>query len=212
MKLGIPGSRRLAKPRAAVMAGLAAAVVFAASFVVVPVAPVLAAPPTPGSKPSAPAVAPKPQATRPEQVQGVRLERLFKREQERLEYEQKRLDAAAERATKVQQFIDDQKSKGKDTSGLEAALAAFKDGVATAQGHHETAKGILDTHAGFDANGKVTDLAQARTTVRTAGKAEVQFHRTMVRADLVLLKAIREYRRENGVGPEGQGPQGNKRQ
>ncbi|MCL5959687.1 MAG: hypothetical protein M1358_10315, partial [Chloroflexi bacterium] len=109
-----------------------------------------------------------------------------------------------ELAAKVQSYIDNQKAKGKDTSSLETALANFKAAVATAQSDYDTAKSTLDARAGFDANGEVTDIAQARSTVQTAGKAERQFHQTMRKATVDLRKALRQYRQANR--PEAEGP------
>lgn len=152
--------------RHTVLAGIAVPVVLASAIAVFPAAPANADPNSPGTE-----AAPK--------SQGQRLERLFKFELNQLGNAQHRLDQAARLVTKVQDRIDSLKSQGKDASKLEKALASLKASIATAQGYYESARSILDTHAGFDANGQVTDPAQARETVTAAAKAERDFQKTI---------------------------------
>lgn len=186
-------STSLARARRAMMLGLAACAIIAAGVGAIPAGPVFAAPEPPA-------------ATAPAQVQGERLERLLKREQRRLEYEQRRLAHANERAGRIQQRIDTLKSQGKDTAKLEAALANFKKAIATAQTHFDTAKRILDAKAGFDANGKVTNVDQARTTLRDTARAERQFSLTVRKAVRELLRELREYLRGNAPRHGARGP------
>lgn len=175
--------------RSAVLARVAGSALLAAAVIAVPSAPALADPAPPAS-------------AAPVRAQGERLEKLFQTELKRLEAEEKQLARAGEVAARVQEKIDNLKSRGRDTSELEAALAGFKAGVAEAQSFHDTAKGILDARAGFDSNGKVTDTEKARQTVRTAGKAERQFYQTMRKALRELRREAREYRKDNGPRPQ----------
>lgn len=135
-------------------------------------------------------------AERQQQVE-QRLERLYQREQNVLENEDTRLTKANDAVARAQQFIADQKSKGRDTSTVESALATFQSSIATAKTYHDSAAAALSSHAGFDANGKVTDVQQARSTLRTAGVAEQQFHLTIRRATVDLLTIIRQFRLAN---------------
>ena len=98
--------------------------------------------------------------------EGKGLEKAFQYEQQWLSRQQERLSRAGEFAAKVQAFIDEQKAKGKDTAALEAALVAFNQQVAAAQGEHDNAASILSAHAGFDENGQVTNREAARETVK----------------------------------------------
>ena len=50
-------------------------------------------------------------------------------------------------------------------SALQAALSTFQTQIATAQSSHNTTASVLGNHAGFDANGKVTNPDQARQTL-----------------------------------------------
>jgi hypothetical protein len=101
------------------------------------------------------------------------------------------------RASKVAARIAALKQKGIDTSSLEAALAAFQGQVAKAKLQHDAAASILGTHAGFDANGKVTDRDAARNTVKTAGEDLRSAHKILVDARKDLVKAVRDFRSDH---------------
>lgn len=181
MKRGSFGPSIRGKARRSVLAGVLACAVLVAAF-----APALTA--------SAEETTPVP--TRPP---GVRLGKLFQRERNVLSYEQLRLTLANDAVKAIQDFIAEQKAQGKNTKPLEAGLAAFQTAIASAQSFHDTAKSTLDAKAGFAADGTVTDPAQARETVKTAGKAERDFHRTMRQARLNLHHAFKRYREANKV-------------
>jgi hypothetical protein len=53
----------------------------------------------------------------------------------------------------AQNLIDRVNENGKDT----AALNAFDNALKEAHSLHESAKGIINSHQGFDADGKVSD-------------------------------------------------------
>ena len=126
-----------------------------------------------------------------------RLERAYQRELKALEAQADRLGEAEARAEEFAGRIADLKSKGKDTSALEEALADFKDVLKEARTTHDEAAGILKTHAGFDAQGKVTDIEQARETVREAEKLLREARRDLRPALRKLARAFREFIRDN---------------
>ena len=128
---------------------------------------------------------------------GKSLEKAYQREQKWLSEQTDHLSKANEAAAKVQSWIDELKSKGKDTSALEAALAAFKQQIAAAQSSHDTAANILSTHAGFDANGQVTDRYLAKQTVKSAYQALSDAHKVLRQAREDLYKAIKAFREAN---------------
>jgi hypothetical protein len=119
------------------------------------------------------------------------------REQEWLKLQQTRLDNTAQIVEKTQAYITDQKSKGKDTAALEAALATFQQQIATAQASHKTAADLLSAHAGFDASGKVIDPEQAHLTLTSAHQSLSDAHKILQQAGLDLRKAIKTYRDAN---------------
>ena len=129
--------------------------------------------------------------------QTQRLEKAYQRELKALDAQAKNLTTADDRVAKFAQRIADLKSKGKDTSALEAALADFKDVLKGAHTTHDKAAGILNTHAGFNDQGKVTDIQQARNTVQEADKLLREVHRDLRPAVRDLVRALREFLRDN---------------
>jgi hypothetical protein len=125
----------------------------------------------------------------------VRLEKALKREQSLLVKQQQRFANAQQAIAKTETLIAALKAKGKDTAALEVALSEYKTALSGAQKYLDTAKALLAAHAGFDSSGKVTDITQARTTVKDAGKAQQQFHRAITKAVRGLRADVRAVRR-----------------
>ncbi len=120
------------------------------------------------------------------------------REQRRvLEGQQDRLNLANDIAAKSQTWINEQKSKGKDVSALEAALSAYKSAIASAQAKHDQAQSTFNTQAGFDGNCKLTDRDQAKITLRTVGDALREAHRLIADANREFRRAVQDWRRAN---------------
>ena len=136
--------------------------------------------------------------------QSARLERLLQRELQWLEGQANHLAQAGEAAARTQELIDKAKGEGKDTSALEAGLAAFQAEVAEAQAARDEAQALLDARAGFDADGKVTDPQLARQTVADAGQALREGHFILRQAERDLRQAVREFRRANRPQPAAQ--------
>ncbi|MBI5567176.1 MAG: hypothetical protein HY870_19920 [Chloroflexi bacterium] len=128
---------------------------------------------------------------------GVVLENLLKREQIVLNNQQERLTLSDQVATTAQQWITDLQAEGNDVSALQAALTAFQAGVAQARISFDTARQLLDAHAGFDASGQVTGATQALKTASDAGRAERQCHLTLTQATIDFRAAVRAYRQAN---------------
>lgn len=98
---------------------------------------------------------------------------------------------------KVQQLIDRAAQNGKDVSAVQAALDAFADAVNDAKPIYESAQGIVNAHAGFDANGKVTDPEQAKETVRAMGEKLKEIKDAMGGTGKALRDAIQAFREAN---------------
>jgi len=126
-------------------------------------------------------------------------ERQWKREQTMFADQTNRLADANTVATKAQDYINAQNALGKDTSALSAALATFKTQMATAQSSHDAASALITAHAGFDANGAVTDLAQATQTVIAVRKPLMDAHVALRQGAADLRAAIRTYRKANST-------------
>ncbi len=123
------------------------------------------------------------------------LSRTYKAEQKRLKLQDARLKRATDYATKIDSLIAKLKAKGKDTAALEQAVAAFRSGIAQARAEWQADRATLATHAGFDADGKVSNADQARTTLKDA-HSHIEQVRTIARATYEKLHtAIAAYRK-----------------
>ena len=91
---------------------------------------------------------PPPSATQG-QISNERLERVWARQLKLYE----RMGKTDELVEKVQSLIDRASANGKDVSALQAALDAFNDSIKDAHPIYESAKGIINSHQGFDDNG-----------------------------------------------------------
>ena len=128
---------------------------------------------------------------------GVVLENLFMREKIILNNQQERLNLSQQAVTRAQTWINNLQGQGKDVSALQTALNAFQASLAQVQGNFNTAQNTLNTHTGFDGNGKVADTAQAWQTLIQAGQAERQFHLTITQATINFRLAARQYLQNN---------------
>lgn len=138
------------------------------------------------------------QSNRPDPRKDAR-ERQFEREQTWFDDQTKRLADASVVATKTQDYVKAQNALGKDTSSLVAALATYNSQLATAQSSHNAAGTLISAHSGFDANGTVTNLAQATQTVIDLRHSLMDAHQVLRQAGQDLRKAIRTYRQANLV-------------
>lgn len=130
-----------------------------------------------------------------------RLEFAYLRLQHAAEDQALHLDHAREVADFVQEWIDTLSEQGEDVSELQAALDTFEAALAESEGYNEEARAILDTHAGFDDDGKVTDREQAGETLREAGRALREARRALKDGAIKLRRAIRDWRREHRPRP-----------
>jgi GH35 family endo-1,4-beta-xylanase len=98
---------------------------------------------------------------------------------------------------RVQELIDKAGANGRDVSAVQAALDAFKEALKDAHPVYESAKGIINSHQGFDNDGKVTDPEKARETVRAMGEKLKEIKDAMDGTGRALHKAIRDFREAN---------------
>lgn len=123
------------------------------------------------------------------------LENLLLREKLALSNQQTRLELSHTVAETTQAYIDSQKSAGKDTTGLENALASFNQAALEAETANVAAANLLASPVGFDSNGQVTDREAARQTVHAAGQSLRQAHLAITSGTLDLRKAMQDYRK-----------------
>lgn len=102
-----------------------------------------------------------------------------------------------QRIAQGQELIDKAKAKGKNTSSLQSALDAFSAAVKQAEPIFQSTQSDLTSHAGFDENGKVTDSAQAFTTVISLGEKYREIRQLLMEPGKALRDAIKTFRSEN---------------
>jgi len=125
------------------------------------------------------------------------LEKMFAREQEWLVGQKERLDKQDEVNARVNEMIAKAREHGLDPAPLEAALAQFNTSIENARQEHLKARAVLTIHAGFNDQGKVIQVQEAKETVRTAGEALRSARQIMVEAGKDLFRALREFRQNN---------------
>jgi hypothetical protein len=130
-----------------------------------------------------------------------RLENIFEREKSALARQAENILRMDRLTEKAQDRIDALKAKGKDVSGLEAALAAFENALTDINASHAVAARLVAAHAGFADNGKVTDIEAAKETVQKVHDAITATRQMMVDAGKAIRQAIRQYRDTNAPVP-----------
>lgn len=143
-------------------------------------------PPTPGT---------------PAPISNDKLEQIWAREQSAYNRIGALLDRSDELIAKIQELIDRAKSNGKDVSALQAALDAFADAVKQVHPVYESAKGIVASHQGFDANGKVTDVQKAIQTVKDMRDKLKEIRGIVSGPAKALREAIKAFRQANKPTP-----------
>ena len=128
-----------------------------------------------------------------QQIPEERLERIWARQLRIYE----RMGRVDEFVAKIQDRIDRAEENGKDVSAVQAALDDFVSALKEAQPIYE---GIIDTvnsHPGFDENGNVTDLEQARETVGAMREKFQEIRDVMGGTRRALREAIKAFRESN---------------
>lgn len=126
-----------------------------------------------------------------------KLEQIWARQQriyERIGSSYDRSDAFVER---VQNLIHKASENGKDVSTVQSALDDFKQALKDAHPIYESANGIVNSHQGFDNDGKVTDIEKALETVKSMGGKLREIKDAMNGTGHALREAIRAFREAN---------------
>jgi hypothetical protein len=128
------------------------------------------------------------------ELTGERLERVWARRQRAYARLGRILERADGMIDRAQGLLDKAESEGKDVSALQAALEAFAEAVEDAQVVYDEAIAIVDSHAGFDDEGKVTDEGLAAETVRQLAEKLEQVRDLIGRPGRVLHEALKAFR------------------
>jgi len=127
------------------------------------------------------------------QVTNERLEKIWARQLKLYE----RMGKADDFVAKVQKLLDRATANGKDVSAIQSALDAFNAALKDAEPIYESAKGIINSHQGFDSNGKVTDPAKAKETIKAMHEKMQEIKTAMDGTGKALREAIKAFREAN---------------
>ena len=98
---------------------------------------------------------------------------------------------------KFQKRIDKAAENGKDVTALQAALDAFEAALKSSKPVYDSLEAIVNAHNGFDAEGKVTDAAQAKSTVQALGAKLKEVKSSMDGTGKALREAFKAFREAN---------------
>lgn len=98
---------------------------------------------------------------------------------------------------KIQERLDKAAANGKDVSALQSALDAFAAALKSAKPTYDSIGAIVTAHQGFDANGKVTDLTQAKATVEQMHTKMQELKSAMGGTGKALRDALKAFRDAN---------------
>ena len=131
------------------------------------------------------------------QVSNERLEKVWARQLRLYEKIGNGFERDEEFTDRVQKLIDRAKENGKDISAVQAALDAFEAALKGAHPVYESGKDIVNSHQGFDENGKVTDPEKAKETVQAMGEKLKEIKDAMGGTGRALREAIKAFREAN---------------
>ena len=131
------------------------------------------------------------------EVSAERLEKVWARQLRLYERIGNGYDRSDNFVEKVQILIDKAGENGKDVSAVQAALDAFEEAIKDAHPVYESAKGIINSHQGFDNEGKVTDIEKAKETVQSMGEKLKEIKESMSGTGRALHEAIKAFREAN---------------
>lgn len=131
------------------------------------------------------------------QVSNEKLEQVWARQLKVYERLAKGFDRLDDFTARAQRLIDKANANGKDVSAVQAALDAFQAASKDARPIYESGKGIVNSHQGFDANGKVTDPEKARETVKEMRDKLQEIKSAMDGTGKALREAIKAFREAN---------------
>lgn len=98
---------------------------------------------------------------------------------------------------KFQSLIDKAAAKGKDVSNLQSALDAYEAALIASKPAYDALGEVINTHAGFDADGKVIDSEQALAAVQSVREEMQALKSSMDGKFKALREAIKEFREVN---------------
>jgi len=126
-----------------------------------------------------------------------KLEQIWARQLQAYEKLGKGFENTDAQVAKFQERIDKIAEGGKDVTTLQAALDAFESAMKSARPKYESMNGIINSHQGFDANGKVTDAEKAKSTVQEMRAKMKELKSAMGGTGKALREALKSFRDVN---------------
>ena len=130
-----------------------------------------------------------------------KLEQIWARQLKTYEKIGKGFEDTDAQIAKFQARIDTAAANGKDVTALQVALDAFESAMKSAKPTYESMNGIVNSHQGFDASGKVTDAEKAKSTVQEMRTKMEELKSAMGGKGKALRDALKAFREANK--PEG---------
>jgi len=131
------------------------------------------------------------------EVSNEKLEQAWARQLKNYERLGKGFEDTDAQIAKFQARIDKAAENGKDVTALQAALDAFASALKSGRPIYDSMSVIVNSHQGFDANGKVTDVEQAKSTLKEFRAKMEQLKSTMNGTGKALREALRAFREAN---------------
>ena len=131
------------------------------------------------------------------ELTNVKLEQVWARQLKNYEKIGKGFDDNDAQIAKFQARIDKAAANGKDVTALQSALNAFSTALKSAKPTYDSISGIVNSHQGFDANGKVTDVVKAKSTVMEMHAKMLELKSEMGGTGKALRAAMKAFRAAN---------------
>ncbi|MBI9048614.1 MAG: hypothetical protein JEZ00_04295 [Anaerolineaceae bacterium] len=164
-------------------------------LVLTPIGTVLA---SPGAAEVIPPVEPTPDPNQGEQTFLGRanhfLERAYDVAGKLEEHIGKDLERVVSIEERITQAIERQEEQGEDTSDVQAALNAFLAVIPDLEANYAEGQAIYAEHAGFNADGEVTDIESAAETIESLKESFRETHRGWHEAVHELRDVLQAYR------------------
>ena len=126
-----------------------------------------------------------------------KLEQIWAHQSQAYERLGKMFENSDAQIARFQSLIDKASANGKDTASLQAALNAYESALKTAKPIYNGINGIVTSHQGFDANGKVTDAEKAKSTVDQMRTKMQEVKSAMGGTFKALREAMKAFREAN---------------
>lgn len=130
-------------------------------------------------------------------VSNEKLEQAWARQLKAYEKIGKGFEDTDAQIAKFQERIDEASEKGKDVTALQAALHAFESALMSGKPVYDSISVIVNAHQGFDANGKVTDVELAKSTVGEMREKMQELKSAMNGTGKALREALKAFREAN---------------